>query len=460
MQFLTLKSTGRNKLVFIVLALLMPLIFIDNVWIPAALIIFLILLFVYQQSFGIIFIVVSFLILTSSINPQLRFIVQIINIILLIYFSFRQQKRDPELFKHLPKDLIFFISGFLVVMLLSTVFSSYTPTGFEQILRTLIFLIIIYGLYIQIKSDKEVKLLLYSLTAVAVFYSLYLIYELYINDFVFISVQQQLTYVYGGGYLNKNFIGGFISIIIILLVSFLFKPDINRILYFTLIIILFVGVLLTNSRAALLSLFIAIPVVLLLFKKQYLYKYFIFTSLAAIMILFSPLADFIQVYVRLESVSTGRDYLAESSIEVIKNHFLLGAGPAATRYEMYNHLNYMLGSPEELFLRRNFYQKESGQAHSFYLFLFSDLGILGFILSIFLPVIFFKYVWKLIKYYKTETDYYYLFRGLMAAGVFIFIRALFEPAGIITYGHLNQDLHFWIIVIIVVFYYNRIPLKS
>jgi O-antigen ligase len=154
---------------------------------------------------------------------------------------------------------------------------------------------------------------------------------------------------------------------------------------------------------------------------------------------------------------TGREYLTESSIQIIKENWLLGAGPAGSKYETYKYLPFMLGSPEEMFLRLNYYAGDIGQAHNFYLFYFSDLGIIGFIISILLPVVYMRLAFFIYKTAKKENRVFemHLAISLMSIGVFYFIRGIFEPSFIMSYGNITQDLPFWICLMLLSFYYNK-----
>jgi O-antigen ligase len=450
--------TDFNKITVLLAALLVPLLFTDYLWFPAATVLLILLILVYGKPFVLSFVVISFLTVTSTISPTLRTIIQLMNTSLLLYYFIKNRENETFIFTRVPKEILWLVSSILFLMFVSSVFSDYTALGFQQTTRSVIFFVIIYLLYTQLKSAEDIRVILKSLSAAAVFYSGFLFYELYMNNFQFISIQQQLTQIYGMEYLNKNYLGGFFSVMILLMVSLWFKPGVNKKLMLLLLIVMFFGLVMVNSRAALLSFFIALPILLYQLNRK-VFNYIIITAVVILLlIVISPVLDYILLYFRLERIATGRDVLIEATANVIANNFWLGAGPAAAKYEMYNNLSFMLGSMEELFLRRNFNMGESGQAHSFYLFYFSDLGIFGFLLSLAFPVLYFKLVNKIISHYNHPgTDEYYLIRGLLAAGIFIFIRGIFEPAGIFSFGFINQDLLFWILISVIAFYYLKIP---
>lgn len=163
----------------------------------------------------------------------------------------------------------------------------------------------------------------------------------------------------------------------------------------------------------------------------------------------NPISDFIDIYFRLERLSTGRDVIFDVIYNVIKDNIILGVGPAATKYALYPHLDFMLGSPAERFIAFHYNEIEFGHAHNFYLFFWSDLGLLGLFTSILLPVLFFKLCSKAIKKTKNlDTDYYLVSLGITAAGIGLFIRGFFEWGNLISYGTIGIDLPFWILLII------------
>ena len=121
----------------------------------------------------------------------------------------------------------------------------------------------------------------------------------------------------------------------------------------------------------------------------------------------------------------------------------------------------MLGSLEELYLRHHYDQIEFGHAHNFYLFFLSDLGIIGFILSLVLPLIFLKISFQTVSFYQKEKGQnYYLALGITAFGIAMFVRGLFEWGGILSYGTIGYDLPFWILFSIQLFLNQKYKIKA
>jgi O-antigen ligase len=170
-----------------------------------------------------------------------------------------------------------------------------------------------------------------------------------------------------------------------------------------------------------------------------------------------PVSSTVGIYFRLERLSTGRDFILNSVSEVIKENYLLGAGPAGTRLEIYKHLPYMLGGIEEQFIRKFYTKIEFGHAHNFYLFFLSDMGIIGLLLSLALPVLFFYFGLKILKAENSERGNKALVIGILGAGLTIFIRGIFEWSYILSYGTIKIDLPLWLMFVILIHIYIKIP---
>jgi O-antigen ligase len=170
----------------------------------------------------------------------------------------------------------------------------------------------------------------------------------------------------------------------------------------------------------------------------------------------APVGKWINNYLRIDNILAGRDQLLEATFDVISNNLIFGAGPAATKYEMYKYLPVMLGSPQEFLFFRHFESIQFGHAHNFYLFYFSDLGLFGLLAAIIFPLIFLSISSKTLhKVKREENSFYFLVVGIQAAGLAIFARGIFEWGGILSYGAISGDLPFWWIFSILIYLYQR-----
>jgi len=343
-------------------------------------------------------------------------------------------------------------------MFISSIASNYAVIGLAQLMRQIIFLGLVYGLFSFIKSTKEVKLYIYSILMSSFIYFVVLQHQLLQNNFDLTIFYGYQIVEMGHEYLHKNYLGTFFSIIILIQLSISFSKQYKskRFLIYIILFILFLCLVITNSRASILCLSFSVAFIFFRQNKSLFWGSILTFILFSYFLYISPLWEVIEDYSRLDNIGTGREYLIQAALEVIKNNFILGAGPGGTKYEMYVNLPFLLGSLEELTILRNFNAGDIGQAHNFYLFYFGDLGIGGLVLAITLPVIFFRLCYFLLKRLNNSgNEEYYIVLGITSVGIFMFIRGLFEPQNILTYGGISSDLPFWLLISIISFYYMK-----
>ena len=216
--------------------------------------------------------------------------------------------------------------------------------------------------------------------------------------------------------------------------------------------IFIVGLFITNSRAAILAALFSSVFILYHLNKKIL-KYVGILMVICLPLLFVPEVQlFIGLYFRTENLSSGRNFIMETISKVILSNPVIGYGPAATKYAIYPNIPFMLGSPAEKFILFHYNEIQFGHAHNFYLFFWSDMGLLGLFTSLFLPVVYFKLCSQALKKAKElhNLEYQYLVLSLTGAGIGLFFRGLFEWGNLISYGTINGDLPFWIIFSIII----------
>ena len=423
-----------------------------------AFILLIILLAEKKRKVVLVFVIASLLVLTRTIDPTLRLIIQLLNYLLLSAIFFKQYEFQLQNYPRFPKVIGGYIVLLLLLMIISSLHSQHFYLGIFQVGRTMLFFYLIYLLYAFINDEKMIKSYLLSLFLVSIIYLSFLIYEFVQFNYDLLAFNISSNEVNGNSYIHKNALGSFFVLNLLLLISFLFN---HKYLRYRKWIILFAiiftsGLVITNARAALIALIVGIVFLIYHLRRTYL-KYFvtILLMLASFYFLL-PIQKYIDMYFRFERISTGRDFILSSIWAVIKKNWLFGAGPAGSRYEMYKELPYMLGSPEELYLRHHYEQIEFGHAHNFYLFFFSDLGIIGLILSLMLPFIFLKISFQTISFLEKEKgENFYLSLGITAFGIAMFVRGLFEWGGILSYGTIGYDIPFWILFSIQLFLYQK-----
>lgn len=415
-----------------------------------------VLLFVkFGNSFLLTLIITSFLLITYKISPTLRLAVQMLNSIILVLLFFKHFGLIFSKYPKIPKELVAYIIIFILLMTISTLISSHTFLGLEKIITQILFFFLLYFLYSSINSEQRVYILLIGLFLSSLISLLILFWQsMSVNFNLFLIYETLFT---RESYLGKNNLPILFAISIIFLTVSLFTryTRVKKIAIFFLVIFM-IGVLITDSRASILCLSISIGVILYKLNKKILYSGLLFSACLITFISTTPLFDEILLFLRIDNIGTGRDFLIQATFEVIKKYFWFGAGPAGTKLELYSNLPFMLNSPGEWMISRVYYIGDIGQAHNFYLFLFSDLGIGGLILSLLLPLIYFTYCNRLLRLIKDKkNDDFYIVFGLLGSGIFFFSRGLFEQMNILSYGAIYYDLPFWILFIILVFYYMK-----
>jgi O-antigen ligase len=240
--------------------------------------------------------------------------------------------------------------------------------------------------------------------------------------------------------------------------AYLFNVDNKkRVFTFIGIIIFIIGLVITNSRGSIASLLISSLYIIYKLNRRALIKIIAILCLILPLIFIDPIYHLLELYLKVDMVASGRDYILEATFNIIKSNPIFGIGPTATSHQMYTYLPFMLGSSQEIIFTRHFDVIQYGHAHNFYLFYYTDLGLPGFILSIALPVIFLSISNNIAKNFKQSGyQYYWLVVSIQAAGLALFIRGLFEWGGILTYGAITADLPFWWIFCILLFFNNSL----
>ncbi len=457
-------ATNRNIFLLISFSVLISLLFLEQLLFLAPI---LIILFFAVKNLKAVLIIVPFvalITLTSGFSGEQRTIVQVGAILPLLGYFIFYNGLDFKKYPKVPVHILFLISFILFAFIFSLVFTNYLFLGISQLIRSLTFFLIVYLYYSLLNDYNDVKYFLYALFIGAVFYFIIIFYEVVKADFNIVYLNQKLILEEGRTFIHRNAIGGFFVITISICISYITSPKtlkVSKGYIFLLFFILITGLILTNSRAAILSiLFSAFYILFIGHRKVF---YYLILSIIGLLpfFLIQPISDLLNLYFRFESVSTGRDFILETVFNIISKNPIIGCGPAATKYEFYNNLPYLIGSPQELFIRRMSAMIEFGQAHNFYLFLYTDLGILGFIASLLIIYIFIKTGHSVLTATKISNNIlYHLVLGIQGAGIALFIRGIFEWAGIFSYGTLTTDLPFWFIFVLLIFLYQRIIIEK
>lgn len=430
---------------------------------PFAIILLVIIIFYFVfEKRGLLFLILaSYMTLVGEVNTSLRIAVHILGFGYLIYLFFSEYGLNFNNYKRVPKDIIYLLLLLFSAMFISSLFSSYFQLGIIKIFQMFYFFMIIYIVYSLIKSDKDIKTIIYALIFSALIMALSIIINISDNGFSLLKLVSNAQFRTGGLLSNINALAVFFAVAIPLAISLIYYPmnKIVRVLLIVSIILMTISLITTMSRSALLSTTISVGIILFFFQKKLFFRIFIFSIIFILIIfLMTPISDDLILAFRLSEGLSRRDYLWQLAYNMILANPLTGIGPGAYSYEMFNYFPILLNSYEgQLFIELQKNTFGFNGSHNFYLTLFSDLGILGFIVSLLLPCTFMKIATKTLKFSKMlKSKEYKMLLGFTAIGIGMFIRGFFEGISLITYGWITVDMPFWIIFLLISHYYERL----
>ncbi len=427
--------------------------------------ILLILLFLlFKEKFILFFIIVLLLVLVGEINPTLRLVIQLLAIVLLIFIVLRKYGFDIENYPRIPLPVLRFIIFLYTALTISILNSDYSSAAIPLVLRLSTFFVFVYLFFSMIKNVEDVKLYINAIIVSAIIVAVGTLYEFMISGFNLLLIAGEI-YRTGGFIGNTNATGGYFAIAIPLLISSLYlsKVKTTRIMISAIIGLLFIALIITGSRSAFLACAVSGFIILFILNKKLLVRITVSLVLAIlIMMLIEPVRNFLTLALRVESGLNQRDQLWEISLNLIKDNFLFGIGPGAYASKMFDYFPIMLNTYQGQRLVK-LYEMTSGNnsSHNFYLVMFSDLGILGFIASLMLPYVFFRISRKVLYHLQNTVDNsYYLVVGIVATMTGLLVRALFDGINIITYGWISVDLPFWFMFCILAYFYNNVVINK
>ena len=420
-----------------------------------------------SQRFFISFAVLSLLTIVGTIGESIRVYVQLISIGLLILLFFKKYAFEIKSYKKIPSRVTTYLVYLFAVMSLSIIFSNHPQTGAGFLVRTLIFFTIVYILYSFLDTRKDILNMLYTLMITCIIITISIIYEFVQSGFFFFNFNNGNYKRVSGLMTNINATAGFFAVTIPLVIGLLFYSEFSRkrkIALSFLLGFLLIGLLFTDTRSAYVSIFISLVIILAVLRKKLLK--WLLASAGAVGLLFvfiKPLNNLISLLLRFDEGVAGRGIFWDVSLNIIKTHPLFGIGPGGYKFEMFNYFPVLIKSWYGAVLTEVYnVTGGSNSSHNFFLFYFSDMGILGFIAAISLFVLLFYIGIKLLKVFRNSNEFNFIITlSVISIGAGLFARAFFESIGLITYGYITTDLPFWICFIIIIhFYQNTFPNKA
>ncbi len=431
----------------------------DYLLLSLPIIILLILSLIIGERFITVLIIVTLFTLVGDVSRTLRPIVYLVDFSLLGYFFLRKYGLYFNSYPRIPKSLQYFLIFYFSVMIISSIMSSYPFAGIGLIVNQIALFVIAYVFYSLISSFEDIKLYFNSIFVVGFILVSFSLLAFYNGDMSLLEIFSPNRPRVSAIISNIEASTNFFVVSFPLLVSALFLKKVfseKRLQYF-LLIYFTIGLVLTMSRSAIVGIVFSTGVIFYILQRRRFYQ-FVFSILGIVMLFlfFQPLNELLSTFLRIESGMSARDYIWKMSIDMIEDHFVFGIGPGAYKYEMFNYFPYMLDDWwGKLFI---YFQDVTGGAnlsHNFFLTFFTDMGILGFLTAISLPIIYFRIGIKTVIRYKNRTlESYYFIIALFAAGSSIIVRNFFNSIGLLYVGGIQTDLPFWLIFGSLIYFYK------
>ncbi len=444
----------------VILSVAISVLLVNYLVFGIAAIIISILIILYGERFLLGLIIVLLLSIVSEFGSTIRLFVQIISFSLIGFLFIKHYGLNFTKYPKLPKSILYFLALYYFAMIITSVFSQYFFAGVMMIGRQTIFFIIAYIFYALIRDLKDVKTYILALIIVA---SVLAIGSLY--DFI-VSGSNMIDLFIGARYRGAGFMGAqsktsaFYILTLPIVITFAFSKiyENKRSLLLSIAALMIIGLFLIISRSAILSIIVSLMIISYQINRKY-FKRLAFSLLAVILIflLIDPLNEIISTLFRLQSGLSRRDYIWHLSYNIIKDNPIWGLGPGSYKYLEFNYAPVLLNTlPGRAIIDLNIATDGANASHNIFLNFASDMGIPG-IMTIF------YFIWILLRfsianYKKTiQGDRLLFLLNLVISAVLggMFIRCIFDSIGILTYGVIVSDLPFWLLISILIFFYQK-----
>lgn len=413
----------------------------------------------YKERFLLGFVIVTLLSFPSELSPTLRTLIHITDLFIIGYLFIYRYGLNFQKYPRISRSLFVFFIIFYAGMIISSLFSSYTMAGLSIIFQTTVFLLFIYAIYGIVTTQEQVKIIILSLMVSGVILTSSIIGEFFALGG---NIVNPIRFRNFGFYSNINTSGLYVIILYPLTIATFFIESFRkyRILSLILIFFLSVSVVLISSRVTFFGVILGTGIMFFFLNKKAFKIFFIlFITLALVHIILNPFGQVIDIALRLEEGLSQHDHFWKLAINIIKAHPILGIGPGAYSYVEFNYIPVMLSSYSgQVMTYVNKVAFGSNNSHNFYLVFISDMGILGAISSVMLPVIFFRTLILVRRKYKSiNREVNIIAISILAIGICLFIRSFGESIGILSYGAISTDMPFWLLFVILIAYrQNRI----
>jgi len=405
------------------------------------------------------FVLLSIVILISFTGEALNTLRDYFTILAIAGLFFFFLKRYGLVVENYPKPTGILISLwviFLFTISFITFVNGFHFQGIDAFFRSTVFFVICYFLYAFLEeknSNTNYYYLLLALIIATLVLTATVYYELFSRGLAIFLVEGFFAR-FAGAYGNFNTLAFILSIgIIISIVAFYSEKIPREIKLYFIPFYIFnnsLVIFLTNSRASILTLTIALLFLFYYLNRKVILLFILLVFFLILLYLFEPFTQsLVDAYIRLETVSQ-RDYLWSAGIEIMKDYPIFGVGTEMFPFKFYT---YVPTSGSYMFELFRILQKP--HPHNYSLWLITENGILGLICALSLFGFYFFMAWKLFsKSASVKNEVYFFSLGFISIGIMVFVRSFFEVEGIFSYGYISRDLPFWIIYILLAYFYK------
>lgn len=401
-----------------------------------------------------IFVLVLLMALSYEIGLTARLLINIFAFTALISFYFSEYGFSFAPFREIPKPAVYLIVGMFASLVLSTLFSDYPRIGIAEIGRFGAFCFLVAAIWAFTNSQSRIEAIYIAIIIAGFLTALQILYSFFTTPGAFYYLQVHGFIHEGGIFSNVAAPGGLLCVSIPLSFGYLRmrkeKSSLTGAAGYSIIFIQIAGILLTNSRAAIIGMVAGLAVLFLLsdLKKAMLYSTILFLISLPFFIL-GNFGELIALFLRSDRILENTRYLLwEISGKVIEQNPIFGIGPGAFKYHMYEFLPVQHGSWDEKQIAWVFENSGAGQQHNFILYRWTELGILGVLTAIaFLVYFFTSTIQQRAAALRTADTKTSIYTARLGIGAGLIVRSIFEATGLITNGWISRDLPFWLLFI-------------
>lgn len=391
---------------------------------------------------------------SSDIGDALRSIFNALSILILAGYAVISAKKNAWKIKELPIVLLIFFIFDILLMLASSTASEFFSVGIAETGRQSLFFFLLFLIY-QIYNDFEsFQKIIDYLIIISAFVAFTIAIGFFSTIDSFEKLVTEVLVKEGGLFSNVAAPGGLIGTSIVLL-NYRMLTNTSALLnkawlLKVFMVVMVVGLFLTNSRAAILTAVSGTIIIQLALNFKRFLKYSAITVLvlgSAVLISLS-FFDIFNLYFRTDRILENTRYvLWELTWSMISDNLAFGTGPGGAKYMWTRYTNVLFGTWTGDQVAWVYNKGGSGHSHNFLLFRWSELGIFGMLSAVWMYIYFPAVIILNTMKYKWNKEVRDLNFAFLAVILGLFVRSGLEATGILTNGWVSRDLPFWLIIL-------------